>query len=298
MARSKHDAFFCRSLEHPAVTKDFLKQYIPPHLKQQVIWESLYRIDRSNTDLELKKRHRDILYRASMLQGEDVILGIEHQSKEDPIMQIRYLRYDMDVLEACVKAGYDKWPLIINLLLYNGQKAPSSHLSEPIGYYRYTIDGKEHIHLFYYLINLMQISDEELLTHGLCAPMEILLKHSFDGGFKLNLSAYQGVFHACVKVVGEDYIHSMLKYADSLANFKIGRKMHKFVEEVFPDKPKIIMTYGQMLKREAKREGKREGIREGSIAIAKNMINKGYDIKSIQEITELPKETIEKLKAE
>ena len=102
MARSKHDAFFCRSMEHPAIAKDFFKQHILPHLKDQIIWESLYRIDRNNTDLELKKRHRDILYRASMLQGEDAILGVEHQSKEDPIMQIRYLRYDMDVLEARV----------------------------------------------------------------------------------------------------------------------------------------------------------------------------------------------------
>lgn len=306
MTKPKHDSFFSRSIEHPAIAMSFINQHIPSYLKEHIIWKDLHRVDRSNTDSMLKKLHRDILYRARMVEGRDIICGIEHQSKDDPMMQIRYMRYDADVLEAYVKEGYAKWPLIINLLLCNSHKAPSYFLNEPIGYYRYTIGGKEHLHLFFYLIDLNQISDEEILMHGLCAPMELLLKHSFDGEFELDITAYQAVFHACVSEIGDDYIHSMLEYVDSLADFKIGEKLHKFVEGVFTDKSKIIMTYGQVLKREAKREGikegKQEGIKEGikknRLVVAKNMLKKGYDVKSIQEITELSKETIEKLKKE
>lgn len=313
MSKSKHDSFFCRSIENPAIAKAFIKQHLPSYLEKQIDWGNLYRIDRSNTDFMLKKLHRDIIYRAPMLQGEDIIFGLEHQSKDDPMMTIRYLRYDSNVLEAYMKEGHDKWPLIINFLVYNSPKAPS-YLSEPIGYYKHKSDGKEYLHLFFYLINLMQISDKEILTHGICAPLEILLKHSFDGEFELNISAYQAAFHACINEVGNDYILTMLEYADSLTNFKIGEKMHKFVEELFENKPKIIMTYGQLLRREARKEvrkeAKQEGLQEGlqkglqrgmetkAITVAKKMIKKGYDIASIQEITELSEEIIQKLKEE
>lgn len=46
----------------------------------------------------------------------------------------------------------------------------------------------------------------------------------------------------------------------------------------------------------AKREGIKEGIKESRIDIAKKMLNKGIDIETISEITELEKEEVEKLK--
>ena len=57
---------------------------------------------------------------------------------------------------------------------------------------------------------------------------------------------------------------------------------------VAPNKKNTIMTAAQQLRQ--------EGIHNRNLAIAKNMLKKGYDIKSIQEITELSKEAIAKLK--
>jgi flagellar biosynthesis/type III secretory pathway protein FliH len=162
----------------------------------------------------------------------------------------------------------------------------------------------------------------------------ILLKHSRGGGFELPPSAYKKVFLDCIREVGENYINSMLTYADSIKDFKVGEKMHKFVEDVFKDKTDILMTYGQVLKREAKREGiqkgrqkgiqegrqkgiqegRQEGIQEGRqkgiqegrqegmqntyLEITKGMLKKGLAISLIQELTGLNKETIEQLKQE
>jgi predicted transposase/invertase (TIGR01784 family) len=308
MAKSKHDPFFSRSLEHPVIAKDFIKEHIPFYLEGHVNWKDLCRIDRSNTESVLKKLHRDMIYRAPMYKGGNVFFGIEQQSKEDFLMPIRFLRYDANVIEAYLKEGNAHWPLIVNFLLYNGNKAPYPFSSEATHYYKYGDWGSKELFLRFYLIDLTQLSDEEILTHGLCAPMEILLKNSRDGKFELDNSAYQAVFHACVNKVGEDYIISMLEYADSLKDFKIGAKMHKFVEEVFQNKSETIMTYGQMLKREARKEGRREGIQEGiqegrkegiqtrNLEIAKNMLQKGYDINVIEEITEISREMIAQLK--
>ena len=225
-------------------------------------------------------------------------------------MHIRYLRYNLQVVEAYIKKDPTKWPLIVNILLYNGPKSPYPYPSETSNYYTTTAWSRNEMYARFHLLDLTKMSDKQLLTHGLCAPMEILLKHCFDGNFEENISAYIGVFHECIEAVGDDYIVSMLEHASSLKDYEIGKKMYKFVEEVFQNKQEVIMTYGQILKREAKKEGRKEGRQEGrkegmelgiqtkAKVIAKNMLAKGYAIKDIEEITGLSQEAIEKIKQE
>jgi predicted transposase YdaD len=298
MIKSKHDLFVSKSLEHPAIAKDFIKYHIPSYLKAHIMWKDLYRIDRTNTDAALKRVHQDIVYKATTNRKIDVIINIEHQSKGDATMSTRILRYNLHILEAHIKQGCNTWPLLISILLYNGLQTPYPYPSETSAYYGHSHWGKKELYSRFHLIDLTQISDLEILTHGICAPLEILIKHSLRGSFELDVSAYRPIFQSCIRAIGDDYIISMLTYADSLKDFKIGRKMHNFVEEIFEDKKELIMTYGQLLKRAAKREGRQEGRQEGMKIIAKNMLKKRYSIKSIQEITELPKEIIEKLKEE
>jgi predicted transposase/invertase (TIGR01784 family) len=90
----------------------------------------------------------------------------------------------------------------------------------------------------------------------------------------------------------------MLEYADSLKDYEIGGKMHKFVEELFQNKQEVIMTYGQLLKREAKKEGRQEGRKARNLEIAKNMLKDGEAIEKIVRYTNLSLEAIEKLKQE
>ena len=70
---------------------------MPTPLKGYVNWEALARIDRSNTDAVLKKLHRDMIYKITLEEGKNIIIAAEHQSKEDLMMPIRYLRYDADI---------------------------------------------------------------------------------------------------------------------------------------------------------------------------------------------------------
>lgn len=294
MAKPKHDPFFSRSLEHPAIARDFFRQHVPPYLKEEVVWEGLSRMDRNDTDSALKKLQRDIIYKAPLKKGGYIILTIEQQSKADPLMPIRYLRYMANVFEGHIREGRTKWPLLVSLLVYNGIKSPYPYPIETTDFYEHGVWGNMELYLRFHLIDLLQISDQELLSHGLCAPMELLLKHSRDGKFEMHISAYRKIFHDCIREVGEDYIYSMLAYADSLKDFKIEEKLHKFIEEIFQDKSDILMTYGQLLKREAKLEGRQSKAME----VAKRMLNKGSEITFIQEITGLSKEAIVKLKQE
>ena len=58
----------------------------------------------------------------------------------------------------------------------------------------------------------------------------------------------------------------------------------------------IMKTIARQIEKRGEIKGIELGIKNRNLAIARNMLMKGYDIKSIQEITELAKEMIENLK--
>jgi len=201
-------------------------------------------------------------------------------------------------------AGNKDWPLIISLLFYHGETSPYPHYSESTYYYKDPVLGDKHLYFRFYVVDSTQIGDEEIIAHGLCAPMELLLKHGRDGEFELDIDAYRGVFHACIAAVGDEYIESMLTYATSLKDLEIGEKIYTFIEQVLADKKDIIMTYGQKLRKEGKveglKEGKVEGLKEGKVEgkqegrkernleIAKDMRSAGYKVDEIAKLTGLP----------
>lgn len=69
-----------------------------------------------------------------------------------------------------------------------------------------------------------------------------------------------------------------------------------FKEALSINKENIMKTIARQIEKRGEIKGIRQGIEQNRLAIAKNMLMKGYDIKSIQEITELAKEMIEELK--
>ncbi|OJW69900.1 MAG: hypothetical protein BGO68_03200 [Candidatus Amoebophilus sp. 36-38] len=61
-----------------------------------------------------------------------------------------------------------------------------------------------------------------------------------------------------------------------------------------------MTTIAQVIEKRGEKRGEergeKKGVQKNKLTVAKNMLKKGYDISSIQEITELPKGTIEGLK--
>jgi predicted transposase/invertase (TIGR01784 family) len=294
--KPKHDPFFSDSMEYLPIARDFFKQHIPPLLVPSIDLSTLERADRKNTDRKLKQRQRDIIYRAILGATNPCFLSCEHQSQERWDMPLRLLQYYLDTLSMYMKAGNRDWPLIISILFYHGEKSPYPHYSESTYYYKEPNLGDQQLYYRFYVVDSTQISDKEIITHGLCAPMEVLLKHGRDGEFELDIDAYREVFRACIEKVGDRYIEAMLTYATSLKDFEIGEKIYTFIEQVLADKRDIAMTYGQKLRKEGKIEGKIEGLEEGvkkgrketKLEIARGMRSAGYKADEIAKLTGLP----------
>ena len=260
---AKHDQFFSRSLEHLDLAKQFIKIHLPVHFKHLIDIENISRLDRTNTDRSLSKHHRDIIYLVPLKTGGSLIVAIEHQSSEDKTITIRYLRYTVDNLEAWTNEGREQWPILVNLLLYHGKSSPYPYPCDSTGLYKDPLLGNQELYLRFHVTDLGQVGDEEILTHGLIAPLEILLKHSKDGALELAVRDYQNVFKVCINTLGNDYLLSMLEYVNSIEDIEVGKKLHKFLKEVLENKNDIIMTYGQFLGQEFKEEGIAIGVLKG-----------------------------------
>jgi predicted transposase YdaD len=273
-------------MEHTPIAQAFLKQHIPQHINHLVEFDSLTRVDRTNTDAKLKQRHRDIIYKAPIEQNNTLFACAEHQSGEDFMMPVRVLYYNADLAASYVEA-HRKWPLIINFVLYHGDKTPYPYPSDLSGYYEYPTWGMQELSLRFHVIAMNQYSDREIITHGICAPMELLLKHSRSGKFELDPVSYRQVFQECVSAVGDEYIITLLTYATGLSNQEVGERVFAFIEEVLTDKKEIIMTYGQKLRQ--------EGIQQEKLSIAKHMLKAEMHREQVATFTGLDLKQVDKL---
>ena len=285
--QSKYDPFFSRSMEHLPIAQAFFAQHLPPHLHEHTDLDTLIRFDRTNTNVQLAQRCRDIAYKAQMQGGATLLLCAEHQSEEDITMPVRFLGYNAGDLYGYIKK-HKKLPVVLNFLFYHGPQSPYPHHDTLQAYYDHPAWGSQELTLRFHVIDATQISDQEFLKHGHCAPMSLLLKHGRKGNFELEPDAYRQVFQACVEAVGDDYLYTMLTYAAELSNPLVGKKIFSFIEEVLSNKQDVIMTYGQQLRQ--------EGRQKAVLDVARTMISKGYDPREVKTLTGLSQEEIKEAK--
>ena len=300
---SNFDGLWSVSMEKFEIFRDFFKHYLPNHISKQVHLDTFKYNDRIKTNPKLQKHHKDITYQAQMKDGDTLLVNVEHQSKPDIMMPIRFLQYGTDSIAPYFRK-HKKIPLLIQLLLYHGETSPYPYHTTLEDYYKHPAWGSQELTLRFYLIDLTQISDAELLKHGHCAPMELLLKHGRDGNFELPTDAYRSVFQGCIAAVGDDYIIAMLNYAAALSKAKVGEKIFEFIEEVLTNKTDVIMTYGQQLELRGEKRGIEQGMQQGmqqgrqeeKLGIARNMLHRLHlGVELVEQATGLSKQELASL---
>ena len=89
-----HDQFFKRMFSETSRARDLLETYLPVDISSAMDWQTLQFHSSEYIDPELTGLHSDLLY-SVQLHGEDAYIYtlIEHQSKSDPLMAFRLLKY-------------------------------------------------------------------------------------------------------------------------------------------------------------------------------------------------------------
>ena len=292
------DPFVSGSLEQIPIFKSLIKQHLPKSLLKLLDLKTLRRNDRVNTNLKVKKHCGDISYTVDFKTGGTLIIHLEHQSTPDILMPFRFLQYAADSILAYFRK-HIKTPWIIQFLLYHGEQSPYPYQTTLQDYYSfYPERGKKELTFRFHLIDLTRLSDKEILKHGHCALLELLLKHGRDGKFELPPAAYRSVFQKCIAAVGEGYLSTILTYVASL-EAAVGEKIYKFLEEVLTDKQNILMTYGEKLELKGEARGRQEGRQEGrqaeKLGIARTMYQAGEPIERVSRWTGLSEASIRSL---
>ncbi len=119
-----HDLFARYTFSHPERAAAELRAALPAHVVSEVDWESLRGEPGSIVDPELKETESDLLFTARLRTGDPVLLYVllEHQSKVDPWMALRMLRYVVRLLERWRQEHPDSTvlPPVIPLVMYHG----------------------------------------------------------------------------------------------------------------------------------------------------------------------------------
>jgi predicted transposase/invertase (TIGR01784 family) len=129
---SRHDGLFRLVFGQPVHAASELQAVLPAALTARLDLERLTAVNGSFVDAELRWRHSDVLL-STRLDGHEALVYvlIEHQSKPDPLMAWRMLRYLVRIWDRFLTEHPKalRLPLIVPVVVHEGARpwsAPSN----------------------------------------------------------------------------------------------------------------------------------------------------------------------------
>ncbi|MCF6776886.1 Rpn family recombination-promoting nuclease/putative transposase [Thiotrichales bacterium 19X7-9] len=291
---------------HDLVTKDilsnremaiaFLKTHMPSTLTNLVDWRTVKldsanveHVRQGNKDNVKTKEQSDLAFLFKFKNGElgAVLVHIEAQTSDDVTFIIRVRHYQTSFLLDFIKKnkGTKKLPLIFSLLLYADEKP----FKQSLNIYDY-FENPELAKKYAFtnqLIDLGDLSDEEIAKHGDIAGFELILKHIQKGDIDGNLDIVSKYLVTYDEIVTQTLIRYMSKYS--------ALEYSSFCDKIISVEPNLedaMKTVAQQLKQ----QGRQEGAIQKAQETARNMLAKGLDSKLVADCTGLEIDTVVSLR--
>ncbi len=244
---------------------------------------------------------------------------IEIQTLNDERMIIRMLEYGISKAKELAKYEGDQEETVFyipkQLVIFIEQ---NTNIKDELRLRLIFPDGQE-VNYRVPVMKYWEYSDQEILDQKLypLLPLQVFkLRHKMEKIKNKKNHAEQGLRELIQKAqqivenianeaarlfkteeIDGDDLHKIL-----LANEELFRYLNsRFVNDEKLNEEVLNMTrtlYDPIVAEKAKLEGKLEGMLEGKLEDARNAVKKGFSLEDIAEITGLPLETVQKLKAE
>ena len=177
-----HDIVFKAFLTDVDVARDFLTIHLPEHLLKLCDLSTLHIESGSLIDPDQRAHYTDILYSVSVAgeQGQQrgyVYQLIEHQSRPDPLMAFRLMRYCISVMHQHLMQGNARLPLVIPLLFYHGETSPYPYSTNWFALFDQVEAARRLYNDSFPLVDVTVIPDEEIMAHKRVALLEITQKN-------------------------------------------------------------------------------------------------------------------------
>ncbi len=309
-----HDLFFKSSLQDIEVAKDFFKAHLPKKIQKMIDWGTLHLENDSFIDQDFKTAFTDVLYRVKLKKQygqEQVYLYVlsEQQSTPDAFMAFRLKYYLCKIWDRFLKQTPKrdqnetlKLPLILTITFYNGKKRPYPYTMDFFELFEDSALAKELYTAPFPLVDLSVIPDEELLTHGYVAAMELLHKHAYHRDLVPVIK--QLIKHDLLQLLKQldsgQHLSRLVKYALEYEKDDYADEVVTLLTEALPDMKETIMSAADQLRQEGHANGLKQGMLDGieyeKKIIAINMIKEGLSDSLVARTTGLSMDCLGELK--
>lgn len=303
IVRHAHDRFFKQSMANPRVAQDFFDQYLPTDLKNIICFKALTLCPESFVDKTLKLNVVDLLYQVNFNDSPGYLyILLEHQSSADWEMPLRIHRYTLQILEKHLQNYPEckRLPIVYPIVLY--------HQPKPYPYSNdiYSLFGSDEVlarkWVFqpFHLIDLSQISDEQLKQKHWSGIMTWLLKHVYARNFIHSLSQVWDLLKTIHNSGDNDYLKVIIEYILRTGDIAEEQELAKMVSKhLSSELGETVMTLGETIFERGRHEGRSEGRNEGrneGVTVAKQQIAKMLEKENvakgvIEKILQMPIET-------
>ncbi len=260
-----HDTFFKTSMSNLQVARSFFEQHLPVIIKEQLDLRTLELQPGSFIDKALQNSESDVLYKVKFRDSSEwayLYVLAEHQSSVDIWMPLRLWQYIVAIWNECVKRnkkGKGKLPLVIPLVFYNGRKSYDGARD-----IRELIDAPQYLIEYFllkpfHLIDTHDIKDEDLKKQHVCSLMEFVMKHAFEREAIHSIQQLTQflLFHLGSKILGDDYLTTVLKYYMDSAQTADPTKLREMLEEGLVDsrEGEVMATISSYLTERGEQKG-------------------------------------------
>lgn len=266
---SPHDAIFKAVFSELENARGVFEQLLPPALTASVDWDSLVVEPGSFVDRELRWRHSDLLFSASVGPSKALLyILFEHQSSEDGMMAFRLLRYMVRAWGRHESDG--TLPLIVPLVLshadsgWNVERRFSALFSE---------EARRRMpsaipDFEYVVLDVRNLGPVELRRGPLPDEVKLtlwLLRDIRDAvAFATGLSGWLEVFARLERHPrGEEKLTRLLEYVLLAGEDMRLSEIHAILNEAAPVAGAILMT---TIADQLRAEGRAAGLSEGRAA--------------------------------
>jgi predicted transposase/invertase (TIGR01784 family) len=316
---------------NPKVAEEFFQKNLPENIKKAIDFSSLELRKESYIDDKLKLQITDLLYSAQFNGHEGFLyVLLEHASTPDRLLPFRMHKYVSAIMEDHLKNKENKTlPLVYPMILYTGQK-PYKHSMNFFDLFSENERdlAKEIYTSPYHLIDLTQVSDEELKQYIWFGTMALVLKHIRDSNIVPFFKSIVDVLKELEKRGEDGYIYTVITYmagtgevpqkseffetTKKLESVNEERIMSTLVEQLQPELLDIARKQffkegfesafesafkqaREQLRPTFLQEGRQEGRQEERIEMAKALFSNGVSVDIIAKTTKLSEKEIKKL---
>jgi predicted transposase/invertase (TIGR01784 family) len=278
--QNPHDHFFRDSFGRAEVARNYLEEYLPAPLRQQLDLTEMVLEDGSFIDEEMQIHQTDLVYRTRWRSGQPIFVYFlfEHKSSPEQLVAYQLLRYQVRLWERQVKAKEPLYP-VIPLVIYHGSR-PWNIPTDFASVLKLGADGavlQPYIPNFTYLLgDFSHLAEEEIRGQVWLRVSLSVLRAIFNPSLRSELPELLDlILQLQQQHTGVEYIRTIMRYLTKThdkitrqewqeALLQQGEKGEKLMYTIADD---YIAEGWQKGLREGRQEGRQEGMREGILEL-------------------------------